>query len=767
MADRYWVGGSGNWNSTSKWSTTSGGSSGASVPTTSDDVYFDNNSDAGADFTVTLPNGTHSCRNFDATGLSTYNMVLYSYFVFLSGTGALNVAGPVGITGNSRLSFSGDNNLIYGQTLCYVQLTNTTGYNIDFGSIDISKLQLTINGTGSTYGLAADIDCPNIFLSSNVIFNTNNYNYSPPSTFSLSGNFSASGTVTLNLGSSTFDVGNFGTAATVTVNPGTSLIKTYRLNLNGKTVYDIQLRSGPSAGVSSQNSITGSVGCHDLTLVWTDATNKYITHSANDTVTVSGNITRTGGTNDLRLQPRTGTTVLTISKSSGYVGLDYVTLTRQTASGGATFYAGANSTDGGSNTGWIFTAPPSQTLTMPAISSVAALYAPTITPGSVTISPPFISSAEQLYGPTLTAGAITISLPLITNTSILYEPQLNHQLALPFISSTEQMYTPVLTAGAVTVQLPLIASSEQLFEPTITAGAVTISLPYISSGDQLYAPTISPGSVTITAPLIGSTETLYPPTITAGSVTITPPYLENSSQLYAPTLTAGAVTITTPLLTNTNSLFAPTISAGAVTISLPVISSSNQLYAPTISAGAVTLQLPQIASTNVLYGPTLLPQAVTISVPFIAVSNSLYGPVITAGVVTLQLPLIASANQLFSPTILPGSATIQLPIISSAGELYPPSIAYDQFLSLPFILSLAEAFAPRVYRMAEDPIDQGEDTIITLGVDNMLIAIESMEGTLTPVMVADDRIVLAVDDHVLAYQEAPDSNVMDNSNARY
>lgn len=43
MADRYWVGGTDVWDSNpgTKWATTSGGVGGASVPTTSDDVYFD------------------------------------------------------------------------------------------------------------------------------------------------------------------------------------------------------------------------------------------------------------------------------------------------------------------------------------------------------------------------------------------------------------------------------------------------------------------------------------------------------------------------------------------------------------------------------------------------------------------------------------------------------------------------------------------------------------------------------------------------------
>lgn len=48
MADKYWVGGSGTWNTTStaNWSTSSGGSPGASAPGTLDRVFFDNNSGA-------------------------------------------------------------------------------------------------------------------------------------------------------------------------------------------------------------------------------------------------------------------------------------------------------------------------------------------------------------------------------------------------------------------------------------------------------------------------------------------------------------------------------------------------------------------------------------------------------------------------------------------------------------------------------------------------------------------------------------------------
>lgn len=54
MATRFWVGGSGTWDAadTSHWSATSGGASGASVPTSSDTVTFDSNSGAAATVTI-------------------------------------------------------------------------------------------------------------------------------------------------------------------------------------------------------------------------------------------------------------------------------------------------------------------------------------------------------------------------------------------------------------------------------------------------------------------------------------------------------------------------------------------------------------------------------------------------------------------------------------------------------------------------------------------------------------------------------------------
>jgi hypothetical protein len=77
------------------------------------------------------------------------------------------------------------------------------------------------------------------------------------------------------------------------------------------------------------------------------------------TITVTGTVTMTGSPGSLITITRAGASGnLTFSKSSGTVSCDYLSVSNSIATGGASWYAGANSTDGGGNTGWIFTAPP-------------------------------------------------------------------------------------------------------------------------------------------------------------------------------------------------------------------------------------------------------------------------------------------------------------------------------------------------------------------------------------------------------------------------
>lgn len=84
MANRFWVGGTGNWSNTARWSTTSGGAGGASVPGAADVAIYDANSDAGSNFTATVDT---------AITITTLNITTVDVLVTIAGTTNLTVTG--------------------------------------------------------------------------------------------------------------------------------------------------------------------------------------------------------------------------------------------------------------------------------------------------------------------------------------------------------------------------------------------------------------------------------------------------------------------------------------------------------------------------------------------------------------------------------------------------------------------------------------------------------------------------------------------------
>ncbi|MDD5152621.1 MAG: hypothetical protein PHS95_01305 [Candidatus Pacebacteria bacterium] len=105
VADRYWVGGTGNWSSTAHWSTSSGGASGASVPTSTQSVAFDTNS-SGASYTVTIDSaavvGDITWGN-PSSGIVTWGG---SYPTPMSIYGSLTMAPGMNITYNGTITFA-------------------------------------------------------------------------------------------------------------------------------------------------------------------------------------------------------------------------------------------------------------------------------------------------------------------------------------------------------------------------------------------------------------------------------------------------------------------------------------------------------------------------------------------------------------------------------------------------------------------------------------------------------------------------------------
>jgi hypothetical protein len=204
MADRYWVGGTGTWNnsSTANWSTSSGGSSGASAPTTSDNVFFDQ---AGT-YTVTLGTSPACATLNHSAGTVTF-----------SGTGTPTIAG--GFTLANTATWSATGNITFTATSSVTITTN--GVQIDGNIIfngasgtwtlgsaltlkaSTSKTITLTNGTFSTSGSNYNLTCSGITVSANTNTKTLSLN---GSTVTLDGgNFvnSSTGNFTLNAGTST------------------------------------------------------------------------------------------------------------------------------------------------------------------------------------------------------------------------------------------------------------------------------------------------------------------------------------------------------------------------------------------------------------------------------------------------------------------------------------------------------------------------------------------------------------------------------------
>jgi hypothetical protein len=105
MAARFWVtGGTGNWNSTTNWSATTGGASGASVPGTSDTATYDASSGAGtATLDISPDIQTLTCTGFTGTlAFGTNTISLNSTGTIFTGATTMTVTGtPLIICTNS------------------------------------------------------------------------------------------------------------------------------------------------------------------------------------------------------------------------------------------------------------------------------------------------------------------------------------------------------------------------------------------------------------------------------------------------------------------------------------------------------------------------------------------------------------------------------------------------------------------------------------------------------------------------------------------
>jgi hypothetical protein len=281
MADRYWVGGTANWDGTAgtKWATTSGGAGGASVPTSADDVFFTNLSTG----TCTISTGNTGAKSINCTGFTGT----------LAGSAAITVSGS--ITLDAGMGFTYTN----------IFTINATGTLTTAGK-SLQGLNVAAPGGTVTLGDALTIAANDLQITSGT-FTTANYNVTSPNLRSTNSNVR-----TINLGSSTVTLSstpavNFAVNTNLTFNAGTSTIVCSAASLQtisggtpntpGVTFYNV---SFTSTAANITNTIEGNNTFNNLSVTATSSAGiKQVAFAGSQTI--NGTLSTTGTAGNRRV----------------------------------------------------------------------------------------------------------------------------------------------------------------------------------------------------------------------------------------------------------------------------------------------------------------------------------------------------------------------------------------------------------------------------------------------------------------------------------
>lgn len=162
MADRYWVGGSGNWSDDDNhWATTSGGSpANGNLPTSSDDVFIDANSGFGGGGIITLDNeGPNECHDFLSNSGHVFSMIGTSNGLQAYGSVTFEAGLTYSLTEGGGLSLA---SVDLGETF------TTNGVIIDG--------YLSVQGAGGLYTLQDNLTLSGVFYQENGTFDANDHN---------------------------------------------------------------------------------------------------------------------------------------------------------------------------------------------------------------------------------------------------------------------------------------------------------------------------------------------------------------------------------------------------------------------------------------------------------------------------------------------------------------------------------------------------------------------------------------------------------------
>jgi hypothetical protein len=276
MADRYWVGGDGPWNSssTANWSATSGGASGASAPTSADDVFFNSSSNATA-YAVTVGLSARA-RDITIAGPASGNVTITS-----AATSVLECYGSW-TNAATGVVFS----TTTGAAINF--LSTTTGRTITTNNVTWAANATTFAGVGGGWSLGSAFTNTAGLAVTNGAFSTSASNYAL-NTGALSTSGTATRSISLNASAVTVTAStciNIANPTGLTFNAGTSTITCSAtsplINGNGQTFNNVTF-SGTNGGTTT---IQGVNTFNNLTQTSVTATGiRRVIFSSSQTIT--------------------------------------------------------------------------------------------------------------------------------------------------------------------------------------------------------------------------------------------------------------------------------------------------------------------------------------------------------------------------------------------------------------------------------------------------------------------------------------------------
>lgn len=336
--------GGGNWTAGGTWV-------GGVAPTASDDAQL-----TGTSGNVTVNSGAVA-RSLDATGY----------------TGVLTHSAAVTLTLGTTTAGAGNVALKLVAGMTYT-LGNTVTSAITFASS--SATQQTVAAAGKTFGTTtfsgangnyilqdAFVTNDALLVSSGCDLTTNSQAVTAATvTVTGAGSLLALGTSAISLTSTAATNVLLRTNSAV-ITAGAATVSITTASANTRTIY---IGSAALASVTVNYTVAGSTGALALGLVsgngqsfgalnFSDASNAR-------TLVIQEGVAQTFGTFNvsgtagklMSVTSRVPGSTATISKASGTVSSDYLTIQDSTATGGAVWYAGVHSTSVSNNTGWLF-----------------------------------------------------------------------------------------------------------------------------------------------------------------------------------------------------------------------------------------------------------------------------------------------------------------------------------------------------------------------------------------------------------------------------